>query len=76
MKPLSAVGSLLGWHAVLFTLVASAMAGSLVGMTFVLTRRKTFGSRIPFGPYIVLGALVWLLGGSRWWDAYFTWVMM
>ncbi|MFC1461223.1 prepilin peptidase [Verrucomicrobiota bacterium] len=76
VKLLGAIGSFLGWQGVLFTLVVSSLAGSVVGMTFVLIGHKKLSSRIPFGPYIVLGALIWVLGGSQWWIAYINWLVM
>ena len=36
--------------------------------------QKEWQSRLPFGPYIALAALIWLLGGSTWWDAYVNWM--
>jgi leader peptidase (prepilin peptidase)/N-methyltransferase len=67
---MAAIGAFLGWQATIFCLMASAMIGSLVGLTLVLARRREWSSKIPYGPYIALAALVWLFGGKElagWW---------
>jgi leader peptidase (prepilin peptidase)/N-methyltransferase len=70
VKLLAAIGAFLGSKAVFFTILASSLLGSAVGITLVLTRRKHMQSRIPYGPYLALGALVWILWGQRLWEAY------
>ncbi len=74
VKLLGAIGAFLGWKAVLFTILFSSFAGSLVGVGLILSARKEWQSRIPYGPYIALAALVWILWGTTWWDAYFRWI--
>lgn len=70
VKFMAAIGAFLGWQATVFCLMASAMIGSLVGLALVLARRREWSSKIPYGPYIALAALVWLFGGKElagWW---------
>ncbi|MBN1671274.1 MAG: prepilin peptidase [Kiritimatiellae bacterium] len=74
VKLLGAVGAFLGWQAVLFTIVVSSFAGSVVGISLVLARRKKMQSRIPYGPYLALSAILWLLGGAELWHAYWHWL--
>ena len=74
VKLLGAVGALLGWPAVLFTIFVSSLFGSIVGVAFIVARRKEWQSRIPFGPYIALAAVLWFLGGADLWHAYFGWL--
>ncbi len=60
VKFMAAIGSFLGWPAVLFSLMASALIGSAFGITTILLRRKEWSSRIPYGPYIALAAVIWM----------------
>ncbi len=75
VKLLGAIGAFLGWTAVLFTLMVSSFVGALVGLGLVLARRKEMQSRIPYGPYLALAAIVWLLWGPSIWDAYANWLV-
>lgn len=70
VKLLGAMGAFLGWKAVLFVLVVSSFVGSLVGLGLVAAKRKKMQSRIPYGPYLALAALLWILWGPTLWNAY------
>lgn len=72
VKLMGAIGAFLGWKAVLFTLLVSSLAGSVVGIALVLTGQRKMQSRIPYGPYIALAAALWILWGASWWQAYFN----
>lgn len=74
VKLLGTIGAFLGWPGVLFTILVSSLFGSLVGVGLVLTGGRDWQSRIPYGPYIAAAAIVWILGGSAWWDAYIRWM--
>ena len=65
LKFLAAIGAFLGWHAVLFSVFAGSLAGSIVGLTTMLLGRRAASAKIPFGPYLALGALVWMFFGGR-----------
>lgn len=60
VKFMAAIGAFLGWPAVFFSLMASALIGSLVGVTLIVCGRREWSSRLPYGPYIALAAVVWL----------------
>ena len=63
VKFLAAIGAFLGWKAVLFTVVSGSVAGAVVGVAAILARRRAWSAKIPFGPYLALGALIWLFAG-------------
>lgn len=58
------VGAFLGWQAVILTLVLGCLSGALVGVTMIALRRLDRHDHIPFGPFLVLGALVSLFWGN------------
>ena len=71
VKFMACIGAFLGWQGVLFTLFAGSVVGSVVGLAgFFLARDRT-GVRLPFGPFLAAGALIWLFGGQRLFDWYF-----
>lgn len=58
---------------VLYVLMIGAAAGALIGSLSLLLRRKGFRTRIPFGPFLALGALVWLFFGEHIFGAFSPW---
>jgi len=67
---MGAIGAFLGWKAVLFSLMASSILGSLVGVTAIALGKQNWSSRLPYGPYIALASAIWVFGGSHlvhWW---------
>lgn len=70
VKLMGALGALFGWPAVIFILFFSALFGSVAGVSLIAAGKKELQSRLPYGPYIALASLVWMLGGNRLWDAY------
>jgi leader peptidase (prepilin peptidase)/N-methyltransferase len=74
VKLLGGLGAFLGWQAVLFIIMISSVLGSFVGLFLIATRKKEFQSRIPFGPYLSIAAVIWMLGGDQWWNRYILWL--
>jgi leader peptidase (prepilin peptidase) / N-methyltransferase len=72
LKFLACIGAFLGWRAVLFSVFAGSLVGSLVGLFTLVVGKRVWSAKLPFGPYLALGALIWMFFGEplvRW---YFT----
>lgn len=65
VKFMAAIGAFLGWQATLFSLMVSSVIGSVVGVSLIAFRRHEWSSRLPYGPYIAVAAVVWIFAGER-----------
>lgn len=72
VKFLSCIGAFLGCQAVGFTLFAASIAGCLAGLAGIALAKDRAGVRIPFGPFLALGAVLWIFGGREWTESYFN----
>ncbi len=72
VKFMAAIGAFLGWQAVFFSLMASSIIGSIVGVSLIVMRKREWSSRLPYGPYIALAAVIWIFGGKHWFDLLFV----
>ena len=70
LKLLAMIGAFLGWQGAIFSLVAGALAGSILGIALMLAKGWGRRAQIPFGPFLSLGAAGFLLGGERLVDWY------
>lgn len=69
LKFLAAIGAFLGWRAVLFSIFAGSVLGSLVGLLTLILGKRVWSAKLPFGPYLAFGALTWMFFGTaliRW----------
>src|SRR4029450_6792338 len=69
LKFLAAIGAFLGWRAVLFSLFAGSLLGSVIGLITLVVGKRVWSSKLPFGPYLAFGALSWMFFGAtflRW----------
>ncbi|HWN65042.1 MAG TPA: prepilin peptidase [Candidatus Binatus sp.] len=71
LKFLAAIGTFLGWRAVLFSLFAGSLLGSIVGLITLVVGKRVWSAKLPFGPYLAFGALSWMFFG----DAFLRWYL-
>ncbi|MCU0575281.1 MAG: prepilin peptidase [Desulfobacterota bacterium] len=67
VKLLAMIGVFTGWQGVLFTVFASSLIGTLIGLPWVLLKKGpegTLKAAIPFGPFLALGALIYVFWGQ------------
>ena len=61
-KLLAAIGSWLGYQAILPVLFYASVLGSVIGiLVLLLQKRFSLRAEIPFGPFLALGSLIYML---------------
>ena len=65
LKFIALIGAFLGWRGVFCSIFAGSLIGSVVGLTSMLFGRRAWSAKIPFGPYLALGALIWIFYGEK-----------
>ncbi len=63
IKLLAMIGAWLGWMSLHFIILISSLAGVVVGVPCLLLAGKGLRVRIPFGPFLALGALLFFFFG-------------
>ena len=65
IKLLAMIGTIIGWQGVIFTIFASSVVGSCIGITMMLIKDKNMKYAIPFGPFLSIGAIAYVFFGSQ-----------
>ena len=60
-KLLAVIGFWFGWMAIPFVLFSSSIVALILVIPSLLNRTKKFSSQIPFGPYIVIGCILYVV---------------
>jgi leader peptidase (prepilin peptidase)/N-methyltransferase len=71
VKLLAMIGAFIGWQGVLFTILCSSFIGTVVGVTLMLVFSADSKYAVPFGPFLSLGAVIYVL----WGEALITWYL-
>ncbi len=66
------VGAFLGWKQTLLTLILASIGGAVVGVFFIIFKKKDLQHALPFGTFLAPAAFVALLYGQRIIDAYLS----
>ncbi len=64
IKLLAWIGAVLGWKAIPFVIISSSLIGTVGGVLTAMKSRNGMKTVIPFGPYLALGAVLYLFGGE------------
>ena len=59
------VGFLVGWNMVYFLLMIAYITGAIPAVYLLVTKKATVKTRIPFGPFLVISALIVSLFGKE-----------
>ncbi|MCP4578995.1 MAG: prepilin peptidase [Deltaproteobacteria bacterium] len=65
IKLLAMIGAWMGWRHLHLIVLLSSLVGAIVGISFLLMAGKGFRVRIPFGPFLSLGAMLCLFFGPE-----------
>ncbi len=64
IKLLAMIGAFMGWSGVVFTILLSSVTGAVVGLIAMQRSQKGLSTMLPFGPFLVLGAICYLFWGE------------
>lgn len=75
VKFMACIGAFLGWKATIATMLIASVAGSVVGVAAITMGRRDWSAKIPFGPYLALGAALWIFYGTQLLTLWHTYTM-
>jgi len=64
IKLIAMIGAFLGWQGAFFTILSGALLGSLVGVSLMVLGKKGRKDKVPFGPFLSVGAILFILWGD------------
>ncbi len=65
IKMMGMVGAFLGWKGVLLTTFIGSLTGAVIGVSLMIFKGKGRKAKIPFGPFLAIGAVVSLFLGQE-----------
>ena len=63
VKFIAAIGAFLGWQSVFFSIMSASILGAVFGLVTIIAGKREWSAKIPFGPYLAVGAVVWIFAG-------------
>ncbi len=70
VKLLAVCGATFGLECAWFTIFIGSVLGSIIGISLLLCRRNALSSYIPFGPYLAVAAVAYILGAPSIFEHY------
>lgn len=65
IKLTAMLGAYFGWKGIFVILLLSSLSGSIIGIILLVFQRKGLKAAVPFGPFLSLGALIYLFLGDK-----------
>ena len=65
LKLFVVLGFLFGLKGIMFVLIISSLSGAIIGSIILMRKNKNFQSQLPFGPYIILATLLYIVLGPK-----------
>jgi leader peptidase (prepilin peptidase)/N-methyltransferase len=65
IKLLAMIGAFVGWRGVTFTIFTASLIGTLVGLLVMWQTRQNMKLAVPFGPFLAMGATLYILFGPE-----------
>lgn len=65
IKLLAMIGAFLGWQSLLFVIFFSSLTGTIIGLSAMAKQKKGGATRIPFGPFLSVAALIFLFFNAQ-----------
>ncbi|MGD8342149.1 MAG: prepilin peptidase [Desulfobacterales bacterium] len=72
IKLLAMMGAIIGWKGVLFTIFVASAIGTVVGILVMLKTRTSMKLKVPFGPFLAIGAIAYIFLGPQLMAWYFN----
>ncbi|MCB9480682.1 MAG: prepilin peptidase [Desulfobacteraceae bacterium] len=64
IKLLAMIGGFIGYKGVFFTIFVSSVLGTVIGIFLILLKGRDMKYAVPFGPFLSLGALIYIYFGD------------
>lgn len=65
IKLIGWIGAVLGWRAVIFSILVSSITGSLFGISIAGFKKTGLKTAIPFGPFLYFAAILYIFIGAE-----------
>ena len=72
-KLLAVIGFWFGWTAIPFVIFSSSIVALISVIPSLLNKSKKLSSEIPFGPYIIIGCILYIVFNEQYKDLLFGW---
>jgi len=65
IKLLAMIGAWMGWRPLPLIILMASLSGLVIGLSLMIFSGKGLGAKIPFGPYLSLGAIIYFFFGFQ-----------